>query len=138
MTGRGLRPAILALALLAGPGCQEDVDYGYFAVRVSVDQTATDAWLARVAHCGVNVDGADVDFGFLTCAEGTLSGPEVGVFEWSTSTTGGTVQFTVTFKNAIGDTLGTGRSAEASISPGNTVETRVVVVPIPATLIPAR
>ena len=129
-----LRAGVLGLVLLAGSGCEEEVNYGYFAVRVTVDQTATDPWLARVASCGVNVDGADVDFGSLACAEGTLNGPEVGVFEWSTSTTSGTVQFTVTFKSGIGNPLGSGRSPPVSISPGNTVETSVVVVPIPATL----
>jgi hypothetical protein len=134
MTTRLLCGGLLALGLL---GCREEqVDYGYFAVRVSVDQTATEPWLASVASCGVNVDGADVDFGSLACAEGSVTGPELGVFEWSTSTTSGTVQFTVTFKSGIGRTLGVGKSAQVAISPGNTVETTVVVVPIPETLIP--
>jgi hypothetical protein len=132
----GLRAGVLGLALLASAGCEEDVNYGYFAVRVTVDQTATDAWLASVAGCGVNVDGADVDFGSLACAEGTLNGRELGVFEWSTSTPSGAVQFTVTFRSGLGRLLGTGKSPEVSISPGKTVETSVVVVPTPASLMP--
>jgi len=136
MSAARLRALFVGLALLGAGGCQEEVDYGYFAVRVTIDQTATDPWLASVASCGVNVDGADEDFGSLACSEGALTGHELGVFEWSTSTASGAVQFTVTFKSATGRVLGTGRSPEVSISPGNTVMTSVVVVPTPESLMP--
>ncbi len=136
MTGSRLRAALVGLALLGGAGCEEQVDYGYFAVRVTIDQTAPDPWLASVASCGVNVGGADEDFGALACAENTLTTHELGVFEWSTSTSSGAVQFTVTFKSAIGRVLGVGKSPEVNISPGNTVMTTVMVVPTPESLMP--
>jgi hypothetical protein len=136
MTAARARAALLGLALLGGAGCEQDVDYGYFAVKVTIDQTAPAEWLTSVASCGVNVDGADVDFGSLACAEGSLTGHELGVFEWSTSTSSGAVQFTVTFKNALGRVLGAGKSPEVNISPGQMVMTSVVVVPTPESLMP--
>lgn len=128
--------AIAGLALLALPACRNDVDYGYFSVKVTVDPTADPAYLASIASCGVNVDGADVDFGSLACAEGSVTRHEIGTFEFSTDTSSGNVQFTVTLKNTVGRVLGTGKSAEVAISPGNTVTATVVVVPAPGTLMP--
>ena len=136
MTAARLHMALLGLALLAAAGCEKEVDYGYFSVRVTIDQTATPAWLASVASCGVNVDGADEDFGSLTCVQGSVTSLDLGVFEWSTSAPGGAVQFTVTFKSATGQVLGTGKSPEVDISPGNTVTTGVSVVPTPESLKP--
>lgn len=128
--------ALGGLALLALPSCRNDVDYGYFSVKVTVNPTADPTYLASIASCGVNVDGADVDFGSLACAEGSVTRHEIGTFEFSTNTEGGSVQFTVTLKNAVGRLLGTGKSAEVAISPGNTVTAMVVVVPAPGTLMP--
>jgi hypothetical protein len=128
--------ALGLLALLALPACRDPIDYGYFAVKVGVDPTAPAEYLARIASCGVNVDGADVDFSSLICAEGSVTQHELGVFEWSTSTESGTVTFTVTFEDGIGRFIGRGKSAEVAISPGRTVETTVTVTPDPAALVP--
>jgi hypothetical protein len=133
MRGRLLLPSLLAVGLL---GCRDDIDYGYFAVKVSVDPSATPEYLMEIASCGVNVDGADVDFGSLACAEGRFTTHELGTFEWSTDTQGGTVEFTVTLKNAIGRLWGTGKSTQVAISPGNMVPATVVVTPAPGTLMP--
>jgi hypothetical protein len=139
MTGRPLARALVtatALGLCALPACQDDVDYGYFSVKVVVDPSADADYLARIATCGVNVDGADVDFSSLACAEGRFTRHELGFFEWSTDTPTGNVQFTVTLKAASWDVLGIGMSAPAAIAPGRTVETIVTVVPAPGSLMP--
>jgi hypothetical protein len=124
------------LLLLAIPACGDEVDYGYFSVRVSAADSATPDYLSRIAACGVNVDGAAVDFSALACSEGSVTQHELGVFEWSTATKSGTVRFTVTLKDGIGRLLGTGTSAEVAISPGRTVETTVLVTPAPGALMP--
>jgi hypothetical protein len=133
MTGLRLPRALLlgGLAALALPACSQPVDYGYFAVKVSVDPSADADYLAAIATCGVNVEGADVDFGSLSCAEGRFTRHELGTFEWSTDTASGNVKFTVTLKNSVGRVVGTGTSSEAAISPGTTVPSSVVVIPIP-------
>ena len=139
MTRRFLARALMtagALGLCALPACQDEVDYGYVSVKVLVDSSADADYLGRIASCGVNVDGADVDFSSLACAEGRFSRHELGTFEWSTDTSAGSVQFTVTLKDAGWDVLGTGTSTPVSISPGKTVETSVMVVPAPGTLMP--
>jgi hypothetical protein len=128
---------LLGLGLAAAlPACQDEVDYGYFSVKVVVDQTADTDYLARIATCGVNVDGADADFSSLACAEGRFTRHELGTFEWSTDTSNGSVQFTVTLKDSTWAILGTGTSDPAPIEPGRTVETRVLVKPAPGTLTP--
>ncbi len=139
MKSRPTSPAWAALGgltLLALPACSEPIDYGYFAVKVTVDAPADADYLARIAACGVNVDGVDVDFGSLACAENRFTQRELGTFEWSTNTPGGTVEFTVTLKSIIGRVLGTGKSAPVAISPGNTVEASVLVTPAPDALTP--
>jgi hypothetical protein len=135
MTRRRLpRAAALCLgglAALALPACSQPIDYGYFAVKVSVDPSADAEFLAAIATCGVNVEGADVDFGSLSCAEGRFTRHELGTFEWSTDTASGNVKFTVTLKNSVGRVVGTGTSSEAAIAPGMTVPSSVLVIPLP-------
>jgi hypothetical protein len=123
-----------ALALLGVAGCESDVKYGYFSVKVTMADTATPEILARINSCGVNVEGDDIDFSALDCSLGHVS-KEVGTFEWSTTSTG-TVRFLVTVKDVTGKDLGTGMSPDQRIVPDGTVPAVVVVNPTPEALKP--
>ena len=130
--GTKLLGAALALATAS---CESDVKYGYFAVKVTFASTATPEILARINSCGVNVEGADLDFSALDCGLGRVTSSELGTFEWSTTSTG-TVHFRVTVKDVVGRDLGIGVSPDQTIQPNGTVMTFVEVVPTEEALKP--
>ncbi|HEY0708038.1 MAG TPA: hypothetical protein VGG33_14640 [Polyangia bacterium] len=134
---RKLRTAVagaLALLGLGVAGCEEDVNYGYFAVTVKIAETATPDYLSRVASCGVNVEGADSDFTSLGCQMGQVN-LNLGTFEWSTNETG-VVRFVVRLTDITGTEIGIGNSGDVTIVPGGTVPANVVVTPSEAALQP--
>lgn len=125
----------VGLALL-GTACQSDKTYGYFSVKVTIaDAPTPPAFLARIATCGVNVAGSDTDFAPLRCPQSALATLDIGSFEWSTASKG-TVHFIVAMKDVAGNVLATGTSPDVAIVQNQTVNTSVVVNPIPAQLNP--
>jgi hypothetical protein len=125
---RALGTAALASLGLLSSSCEDNINYGYFAVRVTLTDAATPDYLARINACGANVEGADQDFSSLNCSLGRVSSRELGTFEWSTSATG-KVKFVVSLTDVTQREIGRGTSEEVSIVPGSTVTTNVVVTP---------
>jgi hypothetical protein len=125
---QGLRLGALASLALLGTSCEDNINYGYFSVKVTLTEAATPEYLARINACGANVTGADEDFSSLNCALGHVSSRDLGTFEWSTSATG-KVKFTVRLTDVTQREIGIGMSEEVAIVPGSTVITNVVVTP---------
>jgi hypothetical protein len=125
---RPLFPAALASLALLGTSCEDNINYGYFAVKVTLTDAATPEYLARINACGANVLGADQDFSSLNCRLGQVNSRDLGTFEWSTSATG-KVQFKVTLTDVTQREIGVGMSEEVTIVPGTMVTTNVVVTP---------
>jgi hypothetical protein len=126
----GKRSAVtvaLALGAMGLAGCEEDINYGYVAVKVTIADTATPYYLDRVSACGVNVEGADSDFTTLNCQMGRVS-KDIGTFEWSTNETG-VVRFVVRLTDITGTEVGTGDSGDVNIVPGQMISAMVVVTP---------
>jgi hypothetical protein len=131
--GKSLLGATLALAGVAG--CESDVTYGYFAVKVTLADTTTPEIMARINSCGVNVEGDDNDFSALNCGLGRVTSRDLGSFEWST-TSSGTVRFKVVVKDVTGKDLGIGMSPDQTILQNGTVMTFVEVKPTDEALKP--
>ncbi|HEY0713713.1 MAG TPA: hypothetical protein VGF45_13630 [Polyangia bacterium] len=125
----------LALFGVVGAGCEEDVNYGYVAVKVTIADTATPDYRARISACGVNVEGADSDFTSLGCQMGRVSTNDLGTFEWSTNETG-VVRFVVRLTDITGTEIGKGTSSDVAIVPGQMINAAVVVTPAEAALQP--
>jgi hypothetical protein len=125
----------LSLSTLAG--CEDDTKYGYFAVDVTLNEQADADFLARIASCGANVEGADIDFAPInTCIAGQVRSRMLGTFEFSTAETSGNVHFRVTVKDIAGMTLAEGVSPDVPINVGQVTRTSVTVVPLPSALMP--
>ena len=126
--------ALGGLGLLAASGCEDDTKYAYFSVRVTIAEPADAIFLARIARCGANVEGADSDFASLACAPARSR--DLGTFEWSTAETMGNVRFRVTLSDGIGTVLGEGVSTDVPIVIGATTPATVVVTPVPPMTMP--
>jgi hypothetical protein len=124
-----------SLLLLSASGCESDVKYGYFAVKVTLADTTTPEIMARINSCGVNVEGADSDFSALPCTLGGVTSRDLGTFEWST-TSMGAVRFKITIKDATGKDLALGTSPDQNIVPNGTVMTFVEAKPTEEALKP--
>ena len=124
-----------ATALAAG-GCEDDTKYSYVAVKLTFNDQATAEYLGKVYCSGVNVTGADIDFGPLACFNGNLGSREMGTFEWSSLVTSGTVNFLVVVNDVAGMEIGRGESAPVSLVPNQMVTAQVLVVPDPKALMP--
>lgn len=125
----------LALALAGAAGCENDVNYGYFSVKVTLADTMPEEVLARISSCGANVEGDDLDFAPLDCRLGQVNSRDIGTFEWSTSSTG-TVRFRITVKDITGKDLALGVSGDQRIVPGGTVPVTVEATPTEEALKP--
>lgn len=136
MTTKHIALGLAGLGLLATAGCEDDTKYAYFTVNVTIGDAADQDFLARIATCGANVEGADADFSPLACSPGSVRNHQLGTFEWSTSETAGNVRFRVTLKDIAGMDLATGTSADVPIVSGQNTTTSVVAVPLPAALMP--
>jgi hypothetical protein len=136
--GKTLALAGIGLAGLAGPaGCEDDTKYSYFAVDVALNDMADADFLARIASCGVNVEGADTDFApIVSCQPGAIRDRKLGTVEYSTVETSGTVRFKVTVKDIAGMTLAEGTSSDVPVTSGAVTRASVTVVPLPAALMP--
>jgi hypothetical protein len=124
-----------ALALVGMAGCESDVKYGYFAVKVTLADTMPTEVLARINSCGVNVEGDDADFSPLNCSLGKVTSRELGTFEWSTTSTG-KVRFLVTIKDVTGKDLAVGMTPDQNIVPNGTVVASVEATPTAEALKP--
>ena len=124
-----------ALALVGVAGCESDVKYGYFAVKVTLADTMPADVLPRINSCGVNVEGDDTDFSALNCSLGKVTSREIGTFEWSTTSTG-KVRFLVTIKDVTGKDLAIGMSPDQTILPNGTVMAFVEAAPTAEALKP--
>jgi hypothetical protein len=137
MTGKrtftGATAALLAGALLAASGCEENVNYGYFLVDVAVAQTAPRDFLDRIAVCGVTVvdgDGNTIAEDSLKCPKCSVATHRIGTIDWSTNRKGGTVKFVVTVNDIANDpnkVLGRGESGPLNIMPNGQVRGNVEV-----------
>ena len=136
--GKTLALAGIGVAGLAGlGGCEDDTKYSYFAVDVALNDMADADFLARIASCGVNVEGADTDFAPIgVCQPGAVRDRKLGTVEYSTVETSGTVRFKVTVKDIAGMTLAEGTSSDVPITSGAVTRASVTVVPLPAALMP--
>ncbi len=139
--GKTLALAGIGVAGLAGigglSGCEDDTKYSYFAVDVALNDMADADFLARIASCGVNVEGADTDFAPIgVCQAGAVRDRKLGTVEYSTVETSGTVRFKVTVKDIAGMTLAEGTSSDVPITSGAVTRASVTVVPLPAALMP--
>jgi hypothetical protein len=132
---RGGRLLGATLALVGVAGCESDVKYGYFAVKVTLADTMPAEVLARINSCGVNVEGDDTDFSALNCSLGKVTSRELGTFEWSTTSTG-KVRFLVTIKDVTGKDLAIGMSPDQNIVPNGTVMAFVEAAPTAEALKP--
>jgi hypothetical protein len=127
--------ALLAGALLGATGCEENVNYGYFLVDVTVNQAASQEFLDRIAVCGVTVldsEGNSIAEDSLKCPKCSVTTHKIGTIDWSTKRTGGAVQFVVTVNSIENDPtrlLGKGMSSTLSISPNGVVKGTVDVTP---------
>jgi hypothetical protein len=139
----GLRSRLLtgglgALALMGGAGCEENTDFAYFKVRATLAGQVDAAFLEQVASCGVNVvsgtDGRLLDFApFATsrCTQGQVRSADLGLIDWSTAETSGTVRFVVVVKNSATREIAKGMSAPFEIRPNATTEGTVQVDRLP-------
>jgi hypothetical protein len=139
--GKALALAGMGLAGLAGIGglssCGDDTTYSYFAVDVALNDMADADFLARIASCGVNVEGADSDFApIASCQPGAIRDRKLGTVEYSTAESSGSVRFKVTVKDIAGMTLAEGTSSDVPITSGSVTRASVTVVPLPAALMP--
>jgi hypothetical protein len=121
---------------LATAGCEDDTKYSYVSVTVSFNDMATPEYLSRVASCGVNVTGADDDFGPLACSPGNVTSRQLGTFEWSSLQKSGTVTFLVRVEDPAGMEIGRGESQPVSLVADQMVPASVVIVPDPKALMP--
>jgi len=136
-TKRGLTALVFAgAAALAAGGCEDDTKYAYVAVKVTFNDQATPDYLGKVNCVGVNVAGADTDFGPLGCWGGRLGSRELGTFEWSSLVKSGTVTFSVQVNDMAGMEIGRGESAPVNLVADQMVPAQVLVVPDPKALIP--
>ena len=130
MIRSSLRGGLVALALLGASACEEDARYSYVSVKVELDETADEAFIARIRTCGVNVTGDASDFHALACRQDR----DLGTIDWSTLATG-RVRFLVNIRDLTED-IGSGESDWVNIVPGGTAEARVVVKPKPMPAMP--
>jgi len=129
--------AVSGLGLAGVAGCGDDTQYSYFSVDVALNDMADADFLARIATCGINVEGADTDFSPIpVCAPGAIRDRRLGTVEYSTVETTGTVTFKVTVKDVAGMTLGEGTSNQVPVTSGSLTKATVTVVPLPAALMP--
>jgi hypothetical protein len=134
--GRTLALAGLGLAGIGGvSGCEDDTQYSYFAIDVALNDMADADFLARIASCGVNVEGADTDFSSISiCQAGAVNDRKLGTVEYSTVETTGTLRFKVTVKDVAGMPLAEGTSTDVPITSGSLTRASVTVVPLPGAL----
>jgi hypothetical protein len=129
--------ALVGLGLAGIAGCEDDTKYSYFAVDVALNDMADADFLARIASCGVNVEGADTDFSpIAVCSPGAIRDRKLGTVEYSTVETTGTVRFKVTVKDIAGMTLAEGLSNDVPVTSGAVTRATVTIVPLPAALAP--
>jgi hypothetical protein len=129
-----LASTVLGLATaLAASGCEENVNYAYFLVNVTVSPTAPQEFQDRIAVCGVNVidgNGTLIDQDSMPCAKCTVTSHKIGLIDWSTNRKSGQVRFVVTVNDLANDPdkqLGTGMSDLLTISPNGQAKGTVEV-----------
>jgi hypothetical protein len=127
---RGVRAGVvLALLGLAGlSGCGQT---NYFDVTVTVKQDPAigPPQLLRINSCVVSVSGAATDsFPINTCSQGTVTGYNLGTFQYGTDKDSGSFTFAVLIRDGVQTTLGTG-TASGQVKSG-TRTTLTVEVPL--------
>jgi hypothetical protein len=125
----------LGVAAVGGlAGCEEDNEFAYFKVRATLSQNADAAFLSRIASCGVNVvsgtDGRLLDFAPISCPDGQVRSPELGLIDWSTAETSGKVRFVVIVRDRVRE-IARGTSADFDIRPNATTEGTMTVDRLP-------
>lgn len=125
--------ASLLLLATAASGCEDDVTYSYFRVKVLLDTTDIDyAFIKTVFGCAVVVQtphGSDTaDF---RCPTDVVE--DLGTFDYSTSITSGSVTFSVWFTDINVRQIAKGVSAPMPIAQGQTTEGQVVVMKLATT-----
>jgi hypothetical protein len=133
-----LATAVLGGTLLGALGCGESVIYAYFAVDVTIDESANFDFLNRISSCSVVVEGPRQDQGNLNCIKGAIKDHRLGKFEYSTSASSGSVRFTVVLRDLNGRELARGTSDSVRIVPDELVNASVLVKPLPEALEPRR
>ena len=126
MSRRGL---VLATVWLGLAGCDRKVAYSYFNVTVTLDRTTIDdELLDLVSACGATatLDDGRAETRDLRCVRHNV-GADLGVFQYTTSRTSGSVKFTVVLTSYWGARLATGESESVGIAPSSTTSVMMIV-----------
>lgn len=121
---------LLALTSVALPSCADDTTFAYFNVKVDIDPVTVDDDLRRkIASCGLFVSGDDNDQQTLPCTLNSVP-YSLGVVDFSTSASRGTLVFTVKMLDLNRQPIAVGSSQPVAIVPENTTQTAVVAVSV--------
>lgn len=114
------------LGLLGLSGCGQT---SYFDVSVTIKQDPKIGapQLARIDSCYVTVSGAATDsFPLNGCSQGTVTGLNLGTFQYGTDKDSGSFTFSVVVRDGVQTTVGTG-SVTALLKSGTRTVTSVEV-----------
>ena len=126
---RAVVGAALASALLV-PACTNETNFAYFNVKVDIDPTTVDDELRRkIDSCSFFVSQDDNDYENLPCTL-TKVPYSLGVVDFSTSASRGTLVFTVKMLDLNRQPLAAGSSPPVAIVPNTTTQTAVVAVAV--------
>lgn len=133
LRGKLLAGGLGLAGLLGLGGCEENTDFAYFKVRATLN-SQDPVFLERIASCGVNVlagDGRLLDFAPISCPEGQVRSPDLGLIDWSTAEPSGKVRFVVIVKDRATREVARGTSQDFDIVLNGTVEGNVQVERLP-------
>jgi hypothetical protein len=124
---------LLGLAALSFvSACGSEVQYSYFTVKVDIDPLSVDDDLRRtIDSCAIFVTGDDTGQQTLPCVF-TKVPYNLGVVDFSTKTTRGTLQFAVELKDLNREVVARGTSPSVAIVPNTTTQTAILAVRVKA------
>jgi hypothetical protein len=129
-----MRASTLALAvgLLLAAGCDKTATFSYFNVHVTLDRsTIDDELLDLIQTCAVTADGpVRQDISSLRCTRHRIPN-DLGVFQYTTKETKGSVTFKVIMTSYFDSPLAEGSVGPIGIAPGSSTDAMLVVSGIP-------
>jgi hypothetical protein len=129
---KGAAPAGLLAAALALGACDKTATFAYFNIDVVLDRaTIDDELLDLIQTCSATATTPTrEEMADMRCMRHRI-GNDVGVFQYTTSLTSGSVTFSVTLYNYFGPAVAEGQLGPLGIAPGGTVDMQLVVHGIP-------
>gem|GEM_PF-3149994 len=124
---------VLGLAALSFfSACGSEVRYAYFTIKVDIDQVSVNDDLRRtIASCAVFVTGDDTGYQTLPCTL-TKVPYNLGVVDFSTRSSRGTLQFAVELLDLNRQMVARGTTPPVAIVPNTTARTAVLAVSVKA------